>query len=358
MPLQPSPSPVSMVDETQSAVLFEPKRPLRLVSLSIPELRPGQVLVDMAYSGICQSQFLEVEGLRGPDRFLPHTLGHEGSGTVVRVGEGVRKVKAGDRVVLSWIKGEGAEVPSTVYASSEGRVNAGAITTFMRRTVTCENRVTPVLPTMPLREAALLGCAVPTGVGIIKNTARVERGSSVAVFGMGGIGLSVILGARLAEAKVIIAIDLFDAKLERAKQLGATHGINARRENSLEEIRKLTEGRGVDYAIEAAGKRETMETAFRSVREKGGLCILAGNLPHGEEISIDPFNLIKGRQIRGTWGGETQPDRDIPEYVSLYFAGKLKLERLVTREYPLEEINEAFRDLRKGEVGRALLRLH
>lgn len=344
-----------MPKQTEAAVLFELAQPLRLITLSIPDLKPGQVLVDIAYSGVCHSQLLEARGKRGPDHFLPHTLGHEGSGTVLEVGAGVTKVKPGDHVVLSWIKGSGADVPSTVYQSSEGPINSGAISTFMRQTVTCENRVTPIPDAMPLREAALLGCAIPTGAGVILNTARVRPGCSVAVFGVGGIGLSSVLAADLMNATTIIAVDMFEHKLEQARQFGATHVINAHQQDPLATILEITDGRGVDYAIESAGRRETMETAFKAVRDNGGLCVLAGNLPHEEHISLNPFDLIRGKRIIGTWGGESQPDRDIPLYIDLYMAGKLKLGMLITHEYRLEDINPAFDDLEQGKVGRALI---
>ena len=343
--------------KTIAAVLEQLNEPLRIRELTIPGLKPGQVLVEVAYSGVCHSQLLEVRGKRGPDRFLPHTLGHEGSGTVLEVGEGVTKVKPGDRVVLSWIKGSGADVLSTVHQSSEGPVNSGAISTFMLQTITCENRVTSIPGAMPLREAALLGCAIPTGAGIILNTARVRPGSSVAVFGVGGIGLSAVLAADLVHATTIIAIDVFDHKLEQARRVGATHLINAREQDPLETILEITGQRGVDYAIEAVGQHETMETAFRVVRDNGGLCVLAGNLPHSERVSLDPFDLIKGKRIIGTWGGETQPDRDIPMYVDLYLSGKLKLDGLITHTYSLDDINQVLDDLEQGKVGRALINM-
>lgn len=341
----------------KAAILVEPKKPLVIADIDLPELRYGQVLVDVAFAGVCHSQLLEVRGMRGPDHFLPHMMGHEGSGKVLEVGAGVTKVKPGDCVVLSWIKGKGIDVPSTVYHSAEGKINSGAISTFMQQTITCENRVTPIPDAMPLREAALLGCAIPTGAGIILNTARVQPGSSVAVFGIGGIGLSAVLAADLMHATTIIAVDIFDHKLEHALQVGATHAINAHKQDPLAAIQDITEGRGVDYAIEAAGRRETMEMAFKAVHDNGGLCVLAGNLPHGECISLDPFDLIKGKRIVGTWGGESQPDRDIPLYVDLYLAGKLKLDLLITHEYRLEDINQAFDDLERGKIGRALIEM-
>jgi S-(hydroxymethyl)glutathione dehydrogenase/alcohol dehydrogenase len=210
---------------------------------------------------------------------------------------------------------------------------------------------------MPLQEAALLGCAIPTGAGIVMNTAKVSSNSSVAIFGIGGIGLSALLAAKLVGAKVIIAVDVLDHKLEQAIKFGATHIINAGKQNVLTTIQGITDGLGVDYTIECAGKKESMETALRSVRDDGGLCIIAGNLPQGEQISVNPFDLIKGKRIIGTWGGETQPDRDIPIYVELYLSGKLKLEALITHSYKLEDINQALTDLEQGEAGRALIEM-
>lgn len=335
--------------------MVEVGKPLEIRSLGIPPLRSGQVLVDVAYSGICHSQLLEMHGKKGPDRFLPHTLGHEGSGIVLEVASGVTKVRPGDHVVLSWIKGSGADVPSTIYESERGSVNSGAISTFMKRTVTCENRLTRIPTEMPLREAALLGCAIPTGAGIVVNTAKVHAGSSVAVFGAGGIGLSAILAARLQNAAKIIAVDVIDHKLQQARRAGATDLVNAQKQDPVGKIQELTGTGGADYAIEAAGRRETMEAAFRAVRPNGGLCVLAGNLPQGETITIDPFDLIRGKRIVGTWGGESNPDRDFPEFALLYIQGKLDLESLITDEYILSDINVGLESLAQGKVGRALV---
>ncbi|MBI4541807.1 MAG: zinc-binding dehydrogenase [Gemmatimonadetes bacterium] len=346
-----------MSETTEAAVLFELGAPLRLVELELPAPRPGQLLVDVAYSGICHTQLLEARGKRGPDRFLPHTLGHEGSGVVADVGSGVTKVRPGDGVVLSWLKGSGLDVASTVYRSDAGPVNSGAISTFMRRTITCENRVTPVPAALSLRAAALLGCAIPTGFGIVFNTARVEPGATVAVYGLGGIGLSAVLGARLAGASRIIAVDVVEAKLAAAIELGATDGVDASRTDVRAAIQELTEGRGVDCAIEAAGRRESMESAFRSTRYNGGMCVLAGNLPAGQTIAIDPMDLIRGRRILGTWGGETVPDRDIPRYARLCLSGALELEKLISHEYPLADVNVGLDELESGRLTRGVLRM-
>ena len=342
--------------QTIAAVLFDINRPLRLINLQTRDLQSGQVLVKVEYSGVCHSQLHEIRGRRGPDRFLPHTLGHEGSGIVIQIGPGVNKVQPGDHVVLSWIKGTGADVPSSSYDSTEGTINSGAISTFMEHAVVSENRLTVISESMPLREAALLGCAIPTGAGTVLNTAQLRAGQSIAIFGLGGIGLSAVLGARMANADPLIGIDVLGHKLEHAKTLGATHVVDASQRDALAEILQLTSGRGVDYAIEAAGRVETMQAAFNAVRDQGGVCILAGNLAAGQTIQIDPFHLIRGKRIVGTWGGETVPDRDIPRYAAEYLVGRLNLSPLITHEYPLAKINQAIADLENGKVGRALIR--
>ena len=343
---------------TRAAVLVETGKPLQIKELQLPALKAGQVLVEMDYAGVCHTQLHEVRGKRGPDRFLPHVLGHEGAGTVLALGEDVSKVKVSDRVVLTWIKGEGADVPSTTYESDLGTVNSGAISTFMTHTVTCENRLVPMpQDSLPQRDAALLGCAVPTGAGTIINTADVSKGESVAVFGVGGIGMSAVLAAAMREAAIIIAVDVVEDKLTAAKAAGATHTINAATQNPVERIQDITGGKGVDTAVEAAGKPETMEAAYTSVAYGGGLCILAGNVAYGERMCLDPYDLIKGRRIVGTWGGETDPDRDFPLYADMYVKGSLPFGQLVSHEWPLEEINTAFDELEAGRVSRALIRL-
>ena len=346
-----------MLGKTKAAVLFETGKPLRILELSIPDLRPGQVLVDIAYSGVCHSQLNEVRGHKGPDRFLPHTLGHEGAGTVVAVGAEVKKVRPGDAVVLSWLKGSGADVPGTVYDSSEGPINSGAISTFMRRTVTCENRITVVPQAMPGKLCALLGCAIPTGAGVVFNTSGLARGDAVAVFGAGGVGLSAVMGAASVGAVPIIAVDLVADKLAKARELGATHTVNAGEGDPVAAIRGLTGGRGVRVAIECAGQVAAMEAAFESVAPGGGLCIIAGNPPQGQTLRVNPYSLIAGKRLVGTWGGETRPDVDIPRYVEMFLAGRLPLEKLGTEQYPLDEVNRALDDLEAGRALRAMIRM-
>jgi len=344
--------------KSKAALLTKIGMPLQIVELDLPELKPGQVLVKVEFSGICHTQLNEIRGRKGEDKFLPHTLGHEGSGIVEAVGPEVRKVRAGETVVLTWIQGEGMNVPSAQYLMSDGsKVNSGAISTFMDYAVISENRVVPVKKGMSLRELPLLGCAIPTGAGIVFNNIQVSAESVVAVFGVGGVGLSAVIGCYLKKAKTIIAVDIFHHKLELARQVGATHVINGASQDILSVINEITNSHGLDFAIEASGNPKIMETAFKAVRDNGGVCVLAGNLPHGGRISIDPFDLIKGKQITGTWGGGTQPDRDIPNYVDLCMSGDLNLEPLITNTYTLDEINQAFDDMENGKLGRALIQM-
>ncbi len=344
--------------KTKAAVLCEIGRPLVIEELLIPELKSGQVLVKIAYSGVCHSQLNEIKGLKGEDKFLPHVLGHEGSGIVEAIGPGVSKVKPGEPVVLSWIKGNGMDVPSTVYRESRGTtVNSGAIATFMEYAVISENRVTLIRKDMPLDKAALLGCAVATGAGAVINTAKVAPGSKVAVFGAGGIGLCAIQAASLVKATEIIAIDIHEHKLRLACAFGATNTVNASKQDPITAIKALTGGKGVDCAIEATGVKEIMEQAFLSVRDNGGIAVIVGNVPHHQTISIDPFGLICGKRIVGSWGGDTNPERDLPHYADLYLAGKLKLDELLTHRFQLKDINLAFLALEEGNVGRAVIEL-
>lgn len=341
--------------KTKAAVLYRANEPLRIEELSVPDLKKGQVLVKVTFSGVCHSQLLETRGERGPDPYLPHTLGHEGSGVVEAVGPGVTRVAAGDTVILSWIKGPGINAEPPVYQNGKERIRGGPLTTFQEFTVASENRVTPISKKVPLDKAALIGCAFATGAGAVFNTAKLKRGETVAVFGAGGVGLCAIQAARLAKASQIIAVDIHDRKLDEAKKFGATQTIHARKDNAVKKILEWTEGRGADVAVEAAGQKESMENAFNSVRTGGGLAILIGNLPKKSKISIDPFMLICGKRIVGSWGGETQPERDFPRYLDLYLSGKLKLDELITRRFKLEDVNAALRSLEQGEVSRALI---
>ncbi|MDC0181931.1 zinc-binding dehydrogenase [Candidatus Thioglobus sp.] len=344
----------------KAAVLTQLNKPLDVLSginCAAPGL--GQVLVKLAYSGVCHSQLMEVRGRRGADAYLPHLLGHEGSGKVIAVGEGISKVSVGDLVVLGWIKGSGLDGGAVKYRCNcqPQKINAGGVTTFNEFALVSENRVVPLPKGIPLDIAVLFGCAVPTGAGIITNDLRPIAGSSVAVFGLGGIGMSALMATMLFQCAKVIAIDVSADKLALASSFGATHTIDVSNSDPVNEIRTLTEGLGVDYAVEASGQVNVIEQAFKSIRRGGGVCVFATHPEHGKHISIDPYELICGKEIRGTWGGSSNPDRDIPMFAELYLQGKLPLEKLITKRYTLEAINEALDDLEKGRVRRPLIEI-
>ena len=342
--------------KTQAAILVELKKPLVVTEIEIPSLKSGQVLVQIAFSGVCHTQVLECRGFRGEDPYLPHCLGHEGSGTVKEIGPNVKKVKPGDNVILSWMKGSGADISGVLYQWNGRSVNAGGITTFSKHSVISENRLTVIPNKINLDEAALLGCAVPTGIGSVMNTAKPQPKQSIAIFGTGGIGLCALSGAVISGCSPIIAIDLQNEKLELAKQLGATHTINAGQVDPVEEIKRICP-QGLDFAIEASGQSKVMIQALHSVRNQGGSVVVIGNARHGERLEIDPKQLNMGKRIFGTWGGDNIPDRDFPRYCDLVTSGKLKLKPFLSKTYRLNEINQAIDDLEAGKVIRPLIEM-
>jgi S-(hydroxymethyl)glutathione dehydrogenase / alcohol dehydrogenase len=300
---------------------------------------------------------MEVRGKRGPDPYLPHLLGHEGSGVVIEIGSGVSKVRPGDRVVLTWIKGKGADVSSSSYQCGAEKINAGGVTTFNECAVVSENRCVALPAGVPMDIAVLFGCAVPTGAGIVTNTIRPVVNSTLAFFGLGGIGMSALMACRLYRCAKVIAVDVSEAKLRLASEFGATHLLNSSDADPVQAIRAITGGVGVDYAIESAGLTMTIEQAFAAIRRGGGLCVFASHPEAGAQISLDPYELICGKHIIGTWGGASDPDRDIPKFAKLYTSGELPLERLLSRRYSLDEINDALNDLEHRRVTRPLIEI-
>jgi len=343
--------------KSRAAILVEQKQPLVIEDVDVPALKLGQVLVRVLVSGICGSQLGEIDGVKGPDRFLPHLLGHEGSGEVLEVGEGVRHVKPGDRVVLHWRKGAGLESVAPVYESKIGRVNAGWVTTFNEYAVVSENRVTAIPAGIDPEVAALLGCAVTTGFGVVTNNARLAIGESIAVFGAGGIGLNIVQGAALAGGYPIVAIDRFDNRLALARSLGATHAINTTQTDAAEEIRRIVGSEGVDVAVDNTGNVEVIALASRLTNARGRT-VLVGVPPKDSTAAIATLPLHFEKRLVGSHGGESRPDIDIPRYVRLIQASRLDLRALIGQTYPLDDVNTAIADMRSGRLaGRALIRL-
>jgi len=339
----------------RAAVLSQLGAPLEIVDqITIPELRAGQVLVKIAYTGVCHSQVMEARGSRGEDNWLPHMLGHEATGRVVATGEGVAKVAVDDLVVLGWIKGSGVECGGSQYGCDGRLINSGAITTFSDHAVISENRLVKLPDGVPLDVGVLFGCALPTGAGIVLNELDPRPNSTIAIFGIGGIGVCALLAAVTHDFAKVIAVDVSPDKLALAQQIGADAIIDARQTDPVDAIRSMTDG-GADYAVDASGQTKVIEQAFAATNPSHGLTVFASHPKAGQKITLDPHELIAGRQIRGSWGGASDPDVDVPKFAALYRAGKLPLEKLLTDRYRLDQINQALDDLEAGRVMRPLI---
>jgi S-(hydroxymethyl)glutathione dehydrogenase/alcohol dehydrogenase len=340
-----------------AAVLIKQNEPLVLFNNIIkPKPKRGQVLVKILFAGLCHSQLMEISGSRGEDKYLPHLLGHEGVGKVIEIGEGVTKVQPDDEVILGWIKGEGLEGGACQYQTSDGLIiNSGSVTTFSDYAIVSENRLTKKPVYTPSELAVLYGCAIPTGLGMALNAIPESHTGNVCFLGLGGIGLSALLSSKLRHFEKVIAIDVNPEKLQLAVELGATHVINPLNTDTLQTIKKLTNNAGVDFCFESAGSERTIELAFEITRRFGGKCIFASHPAAHEKISLDPFELICGKKIEGTWGGDSIPDQDIKKFDGYYQKKLLPLEKLISKKYALDNINQAIDDLKNKRIARALV---
>jgi S-(hydroxymethyl)glutathione dehydrogenase/alcohol dehydrogenase len=315
----------------------------------------GQVLVKIHFSGICGAQLNEISAAKGPDKFLPHLLGHEGSGTVLETGEGVTTVKEGDTVVLHWRQSDGIQSNTPTYSWNGKKVNAGWVTTFNNYAVISENRLTKIPDDFDLRIAPLFGCAVTTAMGVINNDAHVKVGQSVVVFGVGGVGLNVVQSAAMVSAHPIIGIEIRDNKLDMAKRFGATYCFNSTTTKDLAgEIRKIVGNAGADVVIDTTGNARVIEQAY-DLTHPDGKTILVGVPRKGDNINIYSLPLHFKKVLTGSHGGGVDPHIDIPRYIRLVDTGKMKLDGIITHEFSLDDINQALDLVRSGEAGRVLI---
>lgn len=342
----------------KAAILVQTNEPLVVVDLKMPKsLSYGQVHVKIHYSGICGAQINEIEGAKGPDKFLPHLLGHEGSGTVLNVGPGVTTVREGDHVVLHWRPSSGHQAEPPKYDWNGKTVNAGWVTTFNDEAIISENRLTVIPKDFDLRLAPLFGCAVTTAVGVVNNDAQLKIGQSIIIFGIGGVGLNIAQTAEMVSAYPIIGVDVVDFKIEMAKDWGITHAFNSTTiPNLKEEILKLVGHQGADVVVDATGKARVIELAYE-LTHPDGRTILVGVPRKGDHVNIYTLPLHFKKVLKGSHGGGSVPDIEIPRLIRLIERQKMKLEGLFTHEYVLEDINEAIAALRSGKAGRVLIRM-
>jgi len=342
--------------QTQAAILVEQGKPLEIAEIDLPTaLDVGQVLVEFFYSGICGSQLGEIDGVKGPDRWLPHLLGHEASGHVLAIGPGVSQVKAGDAVVAHWRPSLGIQANTPKYRWAGQTVNAGWVTTFNRFAVISENRLTTIPSDTDLKTAALYGCAITTGFGTIDNVAKIRLGETVVVFGAGGIGLNLIQASSLAGAALIVAIDRYENRLSIASDCGATHTINATISDVWVALSAIFASVKPDVFIDNTGLPEVISQGYNMVCERGRL-VLVGVPAAGKTTSLHTLPLHFGKQIIGTTGGEAEPQRDIARYMGLARARSLELSRLITEIAPLAHVNQLIDSMRSGRTaGRCLI---
>src|SRR5450631_4666257 len=356
---------------------FAESRPLSIEEIDLAPPGPGEILVKIAAAGLCHSDLSVINGHR--PRPMPMALGHEAAGVVERLGDGVGDLQPGDHVVLVFVPSCGHCTPCAegrpalcepgAVSNGAGTLLSGArrlrrdgqyvnhhlgCSAFATYAIVSRRSAIRIDPGLPFEQAALFGCAVLTGVGAVVNTAKVRAGESVAVVGLGGVGLASILGAVASGARQVVAVDLSDEKLALAKNLGATHTFNAAEPDLVEKVKQATKG-GVDYAIEMAGSTRAFETAYRITR-RGGTTVTAGLPPPAATWAMPSTNLVaEERTIKGSYIGTCVPSRDLPRYIELYQQGKLPVNRLLTGRLTLDQINEGFDLLHEGKAVRQVV---
>jgi len=344
------------IKKTKAAILTESHKPLVVDEIDLPDkLDCGQVLVKIHYSGICGAQINEIEAVKGPDKFLPHLLGHEASATVLEIGPGVKTVKNGDTVVMHWRPSAGIQAETASYQWKGCKVNSGWVTTFSEYSIVSENRLTVIPSDFNLKLAPLFGCALTTAMGVVNNDAQVKVGQTVVVFGVGGVGLNIVQAADMVSAYPIIGIDIIEQKLEMAKRFGANYVFNFSNATDLAgEIRKIVGSAGADVIIDTTGNPRVIELAY-DLTHPDGRTILVGVPKKGDNVSIYTLPIHFNKILKGSHGGSAIPDVDIPRYIRLVKAGKMKLDGLITHEFKLDDINEAIKIMKSGEAGRVIL---
>jgi len=337
----------------KAAVLEKINAPLVIKDVGLTPLKVGQVKVRVIISGLCGAQLQEIAGLKGNEKFLPHLLGHEGCGIVEEIGEGVTRVKVGDKVVMHWRVGAGIESPFPTYIVDGKPVTSGKVTTLSEYSIASENRLTVVPADADEYLCALLGCGLTTALGTINNEVDLKFGESIMIVGCGGVGLNLIQGAKMASAYPIIGVDISDDKKEMVLRVGANKFINIL---SSEEELKSTK---VDVIIDTTGNPDAINITIPCLSDKGRY-VLVGQPKPGQSISIPNANSLfggNGKSIKATQGGKTSPNDDIARYIKLNKAGLLDIKNIVSHEFSLDDINSAVTMLRSGRAGRVMIRM-
>ena len=338
----------------KAAVLFKQKSKLKIVELDFPKfLDYGQVLVKIIYSGICGSQIGEIDGVKGKDKFLPHCLGHEGSGKVFAIGPGVKKVKKGDKVVLHWKPSNGIDAKPARYNMGKKIINSGKITTFSEYSVVSENRITKINKIkINLRDAALLGCTLTTAIGFLNYDIKLKKGESILIWGAGSIGLALTKFSKYLSARPISVVDLSHKKLEEAKKMGADRCFKFKSNRSFKEI--YNKNKNSDVVIDTTGNVGIIEKSYDIISSIGRLG-LVGVPHHKKKISINPLAINLGKKLVGCHGGIKKPHVDIPNYAKLIRDRKIRVGDLIEKVIKLRQLNEYIYKIKNNKTTKKIL---
>ena len=339
-----------------AAALFKTNSKLKLIKLKVPKLKVGQVLVKIFYSGICKSQIMEISGGRETKKWLPHLLGHEASGKVIKIGKNVKKVKPNDDVILTWIKSSGYDAKGPSFFYKNKKINAGKITTFSNYSIVSENRLLKKPKKLNFKDSVFFGCAFPTGAGMVLNDIKVLKKDKVVLIGLGAIGLGTLLALNKKKIKNIIVIDKNKRRLNLAKKLGVNYSFSKINNLTKKKIFKIFKN-GANICFESAGLTKTIEFGMELINNKGKLHF-ASHPSYKEFINIKPHDLIKGKRISGSWGGGSKPDKDIKKYTSILRNKYFKLGDLNSKIYNLKEINTAVKDFKNNSVFRPIIKMN
>ena len=336
------------LEKTFSSAVLLNKKKIKILKLRVPELTKGQVLIKNIYSGICHTQKLEFEGKRGYDKFYPHCFGHESVARVISIGNGVKKVRKGDIVIASWIKGNGiaAKLPN-YFANQRLKINSGPIAVFSEMSVVSEDRLYKKPSNIDLKYAALFGCAIPTGMGCIKNLSNLNKKSKVCIVGAGGIGTFSMLSTYFSKTKSVFVVDNNMKKLTIAKKLKIKSHLNKSNVLEVDEILKKNNNQLFDVVIECTGNSKIMEGCLYLIKNLTGKVVINGNANYGSRLNIDPIVFNQGKTIVGSFGGSSNLDKDLNIYSKIFKKVPQFIKKKLFKEYKLNQLEKAFNDMNK-----------
>ena len=340
------------------AVLEKTKKKLKLNSIGFENIPPGFVLIKIIYSSICRSQIMEIDGLRDNKKYIPHLLGHEGVGKIVAIGKKVKKFKIGEKVILGWIKNNNKKYrkQKLFYCKNKKTINCGYVTTFSNYSLVCEDRIVKKPKLMKDIEAPFYGCAVPTGAGMVLNQLRPKKNNKILLIGIGAVGICALAALKSLKINNVCILEINKKRSNIAKKLGYKNVYNPLKIKDINQIKKIYP-LGFDGCIESAGHKSSIELGFSLINAKSGKIIFSSHPAKNTKISIDPHELIKGKKILGSWGGNALPSRDTVKFFNVFRKNKINFFNLFNSTYKFSNINKAIIDFKNGIAIRPILKM-